>query len=66
MEVDTKSEFKSAVMGDEESILDFATRLEGLARRAYGTKYERVLRKKFLKKFNKRVMITLYCDIDFK
>ena len=48
VKVDHKTEFHRADWKEGESIHRYAVRLEGLAREAYGRRYERVLRKKFL------------------
>ena len=48
IKVDHKTEFHKADWKEGESVHRYAVRLEGLAREAYGRRYERVLRKKFL------------------
>lgn len=48
VKVDHKTEFHQADWREGESVHRYAVRLEGLAREAYGRRFERVLRKKFL------------------
>ena len=47
--VNYKTEFKEAKMEAGESVWGYAVRLQALAKRAYGTKYEKALKKKFIK-----------------